>query len=336
MGKNRIYYIDCLKGYAIILVVLGHIFDGYIKSGYFLEKQDFMCGGFNIIYSFHMALFFIISGFVYSKAYIQEDGTSKATLKTQLFNIVVIYFIFSLLFGVFKIICSSHTNVDVEPIDLLLLWLKTINPYWYLYVLAILYLLFSKGIIKHITKVTTIVILFIITFLSNYIPHTIGGYFEIKHIFYYAAFFGFGIAISKSEEKYHSKERVLSSILFSISIIIMVMDRDGFSIDGYNNGFTYWKRKYNLIIALGISMFLIYIFRLAFSNGDYYRVKVLSFLGRYSLEIYVIHCIFTAGNRVVLSKLHIDNFYLNISINTLLSIGIPVVISLICKKNRNT
>ena len=51
--KNRISYIDIAKGIGIFLVIWGHI----ILSG----------PAYNIIYAFHMPLFFFLSGFVFSK-----------------------------------------------------------------------------------------------------------------------------------------------------------------------------------------------------------------------------------------------------------------------------
>ena len=49
---KRIHYLDYAKGIAIILVVLGHIFSGGNIKTY--------------IYSFHMPLFFIISGYLFN------------------------------------------------------------------------------------------------------------------------------------------------------------------------------------------------------------------------------------------------------------------------------
>ena len=53
--KQRLTYIDALRGFAIFLVALGHVTDlcGYTKS--------VLCG---FIYSFHMPLFMAIAGFV--------------------------------------------------------------------------------------------------------------------------------------------------------------------------------------------------------------------------------------------------------------------------------
>ena len=53
--KQRLTYIDALRGFAIFLVALGHVTDlcGYTYS--------FLCG---FIYSFHMPLFMAIAGFV--------------------------------------------------------------------------------------------------------------------------------------------------------------------------------------------------------------------------------------------------------------------------------
>ena len=73
MVKKRIYWIDALKGFATILVVLGHVFDGYLNAGLFENNREFLAYGFKIIYGFHMPLFFIVSGYVFQMAYIKDE-----------------------------------------------------------------------------------------------------------------------------------------------------------------------------------------------------------------------------------------------------------------------
>jgi len=57
MEKNRLYYLDTMKGILIILVVLGHAIQSTIPD----YQHNFL---FRLIYSFHMPLFFLISGYL--------------------------------------------------------------------------------------------------------------------------------------------------------------------------------------------------------------------------------------------------------------------------------
>lgn len=65
MKKQRLYYLDALKGVLIILVILGHSIQFQIKD----YQHDVL---FRVIYSFHMPLFFLISGFLAHKG--KYDG----------------------------------------------------------------------------------------------------------------------------------------------------------------------------------------------------------------------------------------------------------------------
>lgn len=62
--KQRVEYIDAMRGFAIILVVIGHLIQTYYCDVYSNAI-------FRVIYSCHMPLFFFISGCI-SKSYL--DG----------------------------------------------------------------------------------------------------------------------------------------------------------------------------------------------------------------------------------------------------------------------
>ena len=57
--KNRVAFIDVARGIAIILMVIGHVLNKGIKR--------------NIIFSFHMPLFIITSGFFYKEKSFKEE-----------------------------------------------------------------------------------------------------------------------------------------------------------------------------------------------------------------------------------------------------------------------
>ena len=70
--KTRIDYIDALKGFAILLMVMGHIIAWNFKDYHIISEishptpTNVLYAGFlwQLIYSFHMPLFFCISGFL--------------------------------------------------------------------------------------------------------------------------------------------------------------------------------------------------------------------------------------------------------------------------------
>ena len=60
MATKRIPYLDNIKGVLIVLVLIGHAIQ-YCSSTY---EMDF---SFRLIYSFHMPLFFFVSGYLANK-----------------------------------------------------------------------------------------------------------------------------------------------------------------------------------------------------------------------------------------------------------------------------
>ena len=74
MVNNRLESIDRMKGIAILLVIIGHIIQFNNIDGGTNNKI------FNIIYSFHMPLFFILSG------YVATSGGSKIVNLSSFLN----------------------------------------------------------------------------------------------------------------------------------------------------------------------------------------------------------------------------------------------------------
>lgn len=84
--SRRIEYIDIARGIGILLVVLGHNDFGYISPF-----------GYKLIYSFHMPLFFFLSGYFLNASIPFVDFFKKrfnSLLKPYLFTIFLIYFFY--------------------------------------------------------------------------------------------------------------------------------------------------------------------------------------------------------------------------------------------------
>lgn len=325
MVKKRIYWIDALKGFATILVVLGHVFDGYLNAGLFENNREFLAYGFKIIYGFHMPLFFIVSGYVFQMAYI-KDEKKKPSLNNQIINVLIIYIVFSVLFGLFKILVGKYTNGETSYVDVLMIPIKAIAPYWYLYALLAFYCFFSSDKILKLQKneLLFFAILLALNVVKLFINDEIGRCFEINKILYNALFFYIGVFLCKKKINLANKWYLIL-LLSIVSIVLMVLFRN------YQGRYSSIPAA-NIIIAIGISLVLCMIFQSFFDNIERYHVKFFSFIGRYSLEVYLIHCIFTAANRVIFAKLNIDNFYLSVVLNVVISVSLPIIIAVICKK----
>lgn len=119
MNRNRLFYLDAARGLAILLVVLGHIWetDGLLPV---------------LIYSFHVPLFFIISGIL--TAY---SGRERRPLKdfvlSGLRGLILPYLFFELVFLVISGVRShfDFSSQGAHIYDCLLL--KPLNvPLWFL------------------------------------------------------------------------------------------------------------------------------------------------------------------------------------------------------------
>ena len=141
MSKKRIEYLDVARGIAIILVIIGHIFkDGVL---------------WRFIYSFHMPLFIIVSGYFYKNRRLKDEFI---ILFKKFFLPMII-----ILFVSFMIAYLSYYNLS----DAFIKTLKTIvigfnyqsridyqclpvEVLWFIYFLVIMKLLFliNKKIAK--------------------------------------------------------------------------------------------------------------------------------------------------------------------------------------------
>ena len=134
LTKSRELWPDLVKVIACGLVVLGHFSQSIIKSG-------FMNGGvlyewFQLtIYSFHVPLFFICSGYLYQKySHVNSVGAWWFNVRKKAISLGVPYLVFTLLTLVMKAFAGNLANsAEIGPLQTLLF--HPTAPYWFLYTL---------------------------------------------------------------------------------------------------------------------------------------------------------------------------------------------------------
>ena len=320
-GGTRIGYIDALKGFAALCVVFGHVAQGYIGAGMYPENLSLLKAIYNCTYSFHMPLFYIISGYLYHHSYFREDRPQRKRIRAQVFNLVGIYILFSVAFGLFKIICSQYTNNETTFHDILLIGVKAIFPYWYLYVLIIYYLIFSIPLFSN--KKAELLMLAVVIggcICSYFVPEE--TWFQLRYVMYYMLYFYIGFFLSSGRNRVLNTKVVLPMFFAAITLLVLIWLTDAGNI-------SYSVPGDKPIIAIGFSAILWYHFENVLFLGD---CRMFQICGKYAMEIYVLHCVFTAGNRVLLPRLGITNIYLNIICNVLISTAVPILSAVASKR----
>ena len=133
-NKNRYTEVDIARGIGIFFVVLGHSIKQTGVSAGWIRILTY------IIYSFHMPLFFCLSGFVSAKILEMKKAERFSYSVSRARRLLVPYFVIGLLYIPVKLKLS---DVAVQPFEISDIWKLLIgkNPdvsLWFLYILFLI------------------------------------------------------------------------------------------------------------------------------------------------------------------------------------------------------
>lgn len=320
LGK-RVGYLDSLKGFAILLVALGHICAGYMAAQMYPSARGVLTAIHKAIYMFHMPLFMTISGYVFHVAYFTNDGDPKRDrIFRQTLNLIAVYFLFSLMLGLLKMAAARYTNSATTWKDILSIPVLSISPYWYLYVLVTLYLLFSAGR-GWICRIRPAVLLPVMAFLSV-LGQFIGTdvWFELGRTLHYSFFFALGVVLHCQGKAF--SVNAIATVAFGVCACTLALG----SWHGVD------PAPAVPLVNLMLGFFFTLFFWGVFSKVRFIaKNRVLRLVGCYSLEIYVLHCIFSAGQRPVLQRLGVSSAFIGTVLNLICSVLLSVLLGFACK-----
>lgn len=145
--ENRIYSIDYLKSVFIILMIIFHL--AYIGDKYPYAKQ--------IVYTFHMPAFLIISG------YLANFKKEKEQFFISILWLFIPYAIMETGYVFMSAILPVREKVENISISLLLnkVFISPMGPYWYLHTLIIGYSIYyaTGKICSRINKISLFILL---------------------------------------------------------------------------------------------------------------------------------------------------------------------------------
>ena len=320
MVPDRTHWIDYAKAVGIILVVYGHVLDGVMNAG-IVEDLPIHNISLSIIYSFHMPLFFFLSGLFFVSSL---DKKGRAGLfRNKLDALIYPFLIWSLIDGGLGVVLSEFTNRNTTWADVFSMFWMPRGQFWFLYTL---FLIFSLSILVfaklprryHLLILVATGLLFI---SKSFLPQVYPLNFIIKNW----VFFVFGICFSQIKNLFIKHIR----IIFPVSLLAFLSSQWYFhfklqllSKNADENGLA-------LFVALASILFVV-TFCMVLSS---YRLKPFSLLGIYCLEIYLMHVIAGGGFRIILKNgIGIHDGATHLILGTLAGIIIPLAIGYLLKK----
>lgn len=313
--KQRLEYIDILRGFAIFLVVLGHVLEhAGLKDGFV----------FHLIYSFHMPLFICISGFVtayvyHSRLFIDNIYKTGWRFMLRKFNAIMVpYLLWSLVVSPF-FFRTYHAPVHFERIIRAALIENT--SYWFLpclFGLLTSYTIYKMvreywGISKFWQELSVITIMVVVVESLYYIT----GYDMLRSVISYYLPFWVGIFLGQYGR--FGKMILSNSTLFATCLVIFCFI-EGLFVGRMESVTGKILRLITGLLALPIMFYLA-------KNLTFPRwiAKNLSLIGRNTLGIYVIHSFFLNN----LMSLNQGNVILNLLGCTMMALAIIGVCMLI-------
>lgn len=280
MENKRIGSIDALKGIGIVLVILGH------THGLFR----------NYIFSFHMPLFFFISGFLFN---IEKYKSVGVFIKKKFKTLLIPYIFFSFISLIVAFIVTNNESDILQVVKQLLISSRNninINPtLWFLTCLFIIELLFygvSKTVKNKYLKFIIILILSIVGFFSS---KTISLPFSLNLAAYYLMFYLLG-SLFKGIKQTKKMLSIYSACLF-IGIILFIKPSYFESVNIFFQSNNLLEYLYSLLIAI---IGILGCMRLSFILQ---KSDILGFFGRNSLIIFALHIFILDGIYYLLTSL---------------------------------
>lgn len=289
--RSRDLSLDVAKGVGILLVVVGHAWRGLDSAGMIDNPELFQIID-QLIYNFHMPLFFLLSGMTFEAWALKRPYPEAAFSRVT--RLLWPLFLWSYLFVAARIAAGEAANTEASGLQSLLFFpLPPREHFWFLWALflqhlAVLALLRAVGRPLGAAIWTALAVLLILG--SSFTPVGLNAW--TFGALTYAGAFLTGLALGPRGLPATVPLAVLALVAFA------VLQTASFSLPE-----TLLTRQ---LLGVVLSLAVLAMVQAACARGSGPAFRLLAFLGISSLGIYLAHTIFSAGIRAVLSRFTTD------------------------------
>lgn len=292
--KERYKELDLMKGIGITLVYLGHVFNLTI-----LKWDTLILYLYRTTYSFHMPLFFFISGLLSNT---KKEINLEKFYKGKLKRLLIPYLFINFIDFIPRTLFPNLVNSKFGGIKEVLFYGTKIT--WFVYTLFIIFMIFpilDKYILKKDKYYLFGIVLIAINYLKIFENVEI---FSLEAVVSYLLYFYMGYVIKPFyNEKIRSGFWNKNLTFLIVSLIFLIFAYKYFYINYFN---TIFFAVLGTLFILNISL------RIKENSISY---KFFNFLGINSLTFYLIEGFIMVVYRVVLLKIiPLENAYLLVSV----------------------
>lgn len=274
---KRLQEIDALKGWAIFLVILGHSVIVYPID---LHENIYCSALYTFVSTFHVRLFFLVSGFCYS---FRGDYKSYIMKKTR--RLLIPYFVFCVAEMLAKLVFSGQINRPRSMGEFVIRTLFYGGDIWFLWTLFLIFLIFpALDLILRKGKAWEIGSLIILFGISLYEWNI--ELFGIGSVLRYLFYFSCGVVLRKhwQFECLPGKKTFYAAAAILLAILQLIL---------------VWKRSFPYMIRdtlCGTVGILLSFALVRFSRFN----NLFARFGQYSLQLYLMNGLLLGISRLVI------------------------------------
>ncbi|HWA00786.1 MAG TPA: acyltransferase [Caulobacterales bacterium] len=281
---GRVHWPDVARGVGIVLVVLGHTIAGLLNAGV-MEHSAGPHWVYYAIYTFHMPLFFVLSGIFLAdgaKRGAEDFWTGKA------WTIIYPYVLWSLTQGALQMWINGALGQPWTFKALASIGWQPLSQFWFLYALLLCH---AAGMAFKDRPYVLLGVSLIGWVAASFMPWTWIAAKTLHFLPYYAA----GMILSTRALRWRAPP---------VWVTLALMAAFGVSVAACH-ALEEWKAE-ALVVTPAALLGVAATFAVALSAEDAFGAA-LRWLGRASMTIFVLHILALAGVRMALSAMGVDD-----------------------------
>lgn len=292
-NNKRLEWIDYARGIGIILVVYAHLLSSAFRAGIPINPNFYAISD-SVIYSFHMPLFFFLSGIFVTKSITRRGIKGFVIQKSYL--LLYPYCIWSLIQGGIEIFFADQSSRGMTYDQLAAIPFLPIGHFWFVYALFLMFLLIALSrLLKSYGVAGAICLAVIVFFFPLQTDIMALGGFSTGFLYFVIGYLLFGMVMDKIES--FLSNAIVGSLVFSFILVhcflfTVILEPVRLTTGDYPLLF-FPAAFLGIFSCIGISCLF----------ARYNLFTFIKTCGVYSLEIYLAHMVAGVGMRVVLLSL---------------------------------